>query len=42
MTAVAIGGIVFLCVFGGALLGTLLRAALPKHHLNAGFGLFAP
>ena len=35
MSAVAIGGIVFACVFGGALLGALLRAILPERHLNA-------
>ena len=34
MSAVAIGGIVFACVFGGALFGTLLRAVLPEHHLS--------
>jgi hypothetical protein len=28
------GLIVFVCVFGGALLGIYLRAALPAHHLN--------
>jgi hypothetical protein len=30
----AVGGIVFACVFGGALLGMLLRAVLPEHHLS--------
>ena len=35
MSATAIGWIVFACVFGGALLGLLLRAVLPAHHLNA-------
>jgi hypothetical protein len=30
----AIGGIVFACIFGGALLGMLLRAVLPEHHLS--------
>ena len=30
----AIGWIVFACVFGGALLGTFLRAVLPAHHLS--------
>ncbi len=30
----ALAGIVFLCVFGGALLGMWLRTALPEHHLN--------
>jgi hypothetical protein len=32
---VTIGGIAFACVFGGALLGMLLRQALPAHHLSA-------
>ena len=35
MSALAIGCIVFVCVFGGALLGRLLCAVLPTHHLNA-------
>ena len=26
--------IIFVCVFGGALLGILLRAVLPEHHLS--------
>src|SRR5947208_13054596 len=30
----AIGWIVFACVFGGALLGMLLRSVLPEHHLT--------
>ena len=30
----AIAWIVFACLFGGALLGMLLRAALPEHHLS--------
>src|SRR4029450_11050135 len=30
----AVGGIVFACVFGGALLGMFLRAVLPEHHLS--------
>jgi hypothetical protein len=34
VSAIAIGGVVFLCVFGGALLGLSLRSALPDHHLN--------
>lgn len=34
MSALAIAAILFLCVFGGALLGVLLRAKLPKHHLE--------
>jgi len=35
MSALAIGGIVFVCVFGGALLGIFLKAVLPKHHLTS-------
>jgi Protein of unknown function (DUF4239) len=35
VSATAIGGIVFACVFGGALLGMFLRAVLPEHHLSA-------
>jgi hypothetical protein len=35
VSALAIGGLVFVCVFGGALVGILLRAALPEHHLSA-------
>jgi hypothetical protein len=34
MSSIAIGGIVFACVFSGALLGILLRWALPKEHLS--------
>jgi hypothetical protein len=34
MGSVTTATIVFVCVFGGALLGMLLRAALPGHHLN--------
>jgi hypothetical protein len=34
MSGLAIGGIVFVCVFGGAFLGMLLSAILPKHHLS--------
>jgi len=34
MNSMAIGWIVFACVFGGALLGTFLRAVLPEHHLS--------
>ncbi len=49
MSATLIGAIVFLCVFGGALLGMLLREVLPEHHLSgdskdvvkAGMGLIA-
>ena len=35
MSSIAISLIVFGCVFGGALLGISLRAALPGHHLSA-------
>ena len=35
MNALAIGGVVFIFVFGGAFLGMFLRAALPEHHLSA-------
>jgi hypothetical protein len=35
MNSITIGSIVFACVFGGALLGTALRAVLPTHHLAA-------
>lgn len=34
MSALAIAGIVFACVFAGALLGMLLRHALPEEHLS--------
>ena len=34
MSSLAISAVVFACVFGGALLGMLLRAALPQHHLS--------
>ena len=34
MSPMAISLIVFLCVFGGAMLGMFLRAVLPQHHLN--------
>ena len=34
MSSMAISWIVFACIFGGALLGMLLRAALPAHHLS--------
>ena len=36
MSALAIGVIVFACLFGGALLGIFLSSVLPKHHLSAG------
>src|SRR5262252_2153416 len=35
MSALSVGGIAFGCTFGGALLGMLLGAVLPKHHLSA-------
>jgi len=35
MSSITISLIVFACVFGGALLGLLLRAVLPKHHLSS-------
>src|SRR5436190_17800682 len=35
MSSMAISWIVFSCVLGGALLGMLLRAVLPAHHLSA-------
>ena len=34
MSPIAIGLIVLVCVFGGALLGMFLRTVLPEHHLN--------
>lgn len=34
MSTYAIGGIVFACVFGGALLGLLMRRVLPEPHLS--------
>jgi hypothetical protein len=35
MSSIAISSIVFACVFGGALLGMISRAALPREHLSA-------
>jgi hypothetical protein len=35
MSAIATASIVFVCVFGGAMLGLILRAALPQHHLSS-------
>ncbi len=35
MSSLAMSGIVFACVFGGTLLGMLLRAILPERHLSA-------
>jgi hypothetical protein len=34
LSSLALGGIVFLCLFGAALLGMLLRFRLPDHHLS--------
>jgi hypothetical protein len=34
MSSLAIASIVFVCVFGSALLGLFLRASLPEHHLS--------
>ena len=35
MSAIAIAGFVFACVFGSALLGLFLRTMLPEHHLSS-------
>ena len=35
MSPIVISCIIFACVFGGALLGMLLRKLLPEHHLDA-------
>jgi len=35
LSELGIGVIVFVCVFGGALGGTFIREALPKHHLTS-------
>ncbi len=35
MSTMAISGIVFACVFGGAMLGMLLRSIVPEHHLSS-------
>jgi hypothetical protein len=32
--SMAIGGVVFACTFGTALIGMILRAILPDHHLS--------
>jgi len=34
MTSLAIASIAFGCIFGGVLLGVLLRSILPKHHIQ--------
>jgi len=49
VSSLATGGIVFACVFGGALLGLFLRRVLPEHHrsseskdvVKVGMGLLA-
>ena len=35
MNAYIISLVIFACVFGGALLGALLRTSLPDHHLSS-------
>jgi len=35
MNSLIVGSIVFICAFGGALLGMFLRLVLPDHHLSA-------
>jgi hypothetical protein len=35
MSSLTLAGIVFACVFGGTLLGMLLRTILPEHHLSS-------
>jgi hypothetical protein len=35
MSSIAVTAIVFVCVFGGAVLGMILRAVLPEHHLSS-------
>ncbi len=35
MSPFAVGGIAFLCVFGAASIGLLLRSRLPEHHLSS-------
>jgi hypothetical protein len=34
MDSITVSLIIFVCVFAGALLGILLRAVLPEHHLS--------
>jgi hypothetical protein len=36
MSSITTSFVVFACVFGGAVLGMFLRAALPAHHLSDG------
>jgi hypothetical protein len=35
MSSLAISGIIFVCIFGGVVLGMVLRTVLPEHHLSA-------
>ena len=35
MSSLAVGSIVFICVFGGAILGMFLRSIMPEHHVSA-------
>src|SRR5215471_13607259 len=35
MSSLVIGGIVFACVFAGAVLGLVVRSMLPDHHRSA-------
>jgi hypothetical protein len=35
MSSLAISGMIFACVFGGTLLGVILRAVLPEQHLSS-------
>ena len=35
MNSLMVGSIVFVCAFGGALIGMFLRPVLPEHHLSA-------
>ena len=35
MSSIALGAIVFVCLFGAALIGILVRNRLPDHHLNS-------
>jgi uncharacterized membrane protein len=35
MSALTLSGIIFVLTLGGIFLGTLLRRALPEHHLNS-------
>jgi hypothetical protein len=35
MTPIEVSAIIFLCIFGGSILGMWLRGVLPEHHLSA-------